>query len=499
MKRLLTVLAAALCCMTMTTVLTSCSDSSDNPVPTTEPESLADYTVIFYGHGGSNLDSMIMANLQQFTKSKRENYERVNIVVQHKFSTSHQLFMRLFFNGDSCVIWGNKTVRMILDPGQPIESQLFCHANVYGADNADATCPDSLSNFIKWAAETRPAKNYLLILSDHGGGYRPDKDLPETPTRGLIYDSGNDDKHFTVSSLHRALANAGVHLQTVYLDACLMNTVEYQFELKDVTDYLVLSTYQVPDRGGRYDILIDQLAAHPTDIEAALSQYNRMTVSYWDDTYPLSDHRYYDMSVIRTSKLDAFGQKFRTFTDKLVDAYQRSADMKTAIDSCTATSFRVYQNNPSYDIVDYYTRIYEYAKGVIDDEFFNELEGAFLQTVVSRHASQYLELRGLTVDASIMIGTKGHYRDCLVLNYGTLDDPEFVLDSYVSYEPNGERYEYDTETGVTTKKKNWGGTLEGTYQQLAFDHATGWSRWIWLNEEEPYPLSLSDIHYKIPE
>ena len=97
MKRLLTVLAAALCCMTMTTVLTSCSDSSDNPVPGPNPESLADYTVIFYGHGGSNLDSMIMANLQQFLKSKRENYKRVNIVAQHKFSTSHQLFMRLFF------------------------------------------------------------------------------------------------------------------------------------------------------------------------------------------------------------------------------------------------------------------------------------------------------------------------------------------------------------------------------------------------------------------
>ena len=52
-------LAATLVCGA--SVFTSCSsDSDDNPVinPDEPQQQLADYTIIFYGHGGSNLDAL---------------------------------------------------------------------------------------------------------------------------------------------------------------------------------------------------------------------------------------------------------------------------------------------------------------------------------------------------------------------------------------------------------------------------------------------------------
>ena len=53
-------LAATLVCGA--SVFTSCSsDSDDNPVinPDEPQQQLADYTIIFYGHGGSNLDAFL--------------------------------------------------------------------------------------------------------------------------------------------------------------------------------------------------------------------------------------------------------------------------------------------------------------------------------------------------------------------------------------------------------------------------------------------------------
>ena len=50
-------------------VFTSCSsDNDDDPEdhPDEPQQQLADYTVIYYGHGGGNLDMQLMSNLMQF-------------------------------------------------------------------------------------------------------------------------------------------------------------------------------------------------------------------------------------------------------------------------------------------------------------------------------------------------------------------------------------------------------------------------------------------------
>jgi hypothetical protein len=40
--------------------------------------------------------------------------------------------------------------------------------------------------------------------------------------------------------------------------------------------------------------------------------------------------------------------------------------------------------------------------------------------------------------------------------------------------------------------------LADTYEQLAFDRAVGWSRWLRLNHQLPDNLSPSDMHYELP-
>ena len=459
------------------------------------PTPKADYTILFYATGGRNLDYPIVQNMIQFFQGKAESYERVNIAAQYKFSTKENMIDN-FINEPFAQKYDSKTVRFVVEADQTDpETKAYetFGSSIYGETNADCACPDSLTNFINWATKACPAKKYLLILSDHGGGYLPDGELPETAgTRGVLYDDGNFSnntcKHFTAKSLMRAIGAANAKMQTIYLDACLMNCIEYQFELKDVADYLVLSTFIVPGYGGHYDFLIDQLAANPNDIEAALKEYNRQTVDFWDEMYEGAND-YHDMSVIRTAKLDAFGQKWRTFTDKVIAAYQSDEALKHKIDSVTKYSFRIVNDVPSYDIVHYYKNMYKVAPEVLGEDFYNELDASFWATVVSKQTSNFLQEKGNSVDASIMLGTKGHYR-CYYYK-GELDHLE--LDFFLQYEADGSKSSYyDNEYH---QRSPWGGTLESTYCQLAFDNATGWSRWMLLNEQEPFPIGLSDFHY----
>ena len=53
-----------------------------------------------------------------------------------------------------------------------MEDVLLNPENIYGPKNCDIAHADSVTNFINWAVKACPAKHYVLIVSDHGGGYQ---------------------------------------------------------------------------------------------------------------------------------------------------------------------------------------------------------------------------------------------------------------------------------------------------------------------------------------
>ena len=79
-------LAAVLCCAMTMTVFTACSENSDNPAPQPESEQLAEYTILYYAHGGGNLDKKALSMIADFYKANPDAYKKVNVVVQYKFS-----------------------------------------------------------------------------------------------------------------------------------------------------------------------------------------------------------------------------------------------------------------------------------------------------------------------------------------------------------------------------------------------------------------------------
>ncbi len=94
----------------------------------------------------------------------------------------------------------------------------------------------TLQDFIKYAVANYPADHYMLLLDDHGGGWR-----------GCCLDEQNGGgRMMSLNSLKEALQGANVHFDLIVFHACLMGQAEVAYQLKDFTDYVVASEFSMP-------------------------------------------------------------------------------------------------------------------------------------------------------------------------------------------------------------------------------------------------------------
>ena len=428
-------------------VFTSCSSDNDDNAATSPDgphQQLADYTIIYYGNGGGDLDNSLMKTISQFFRADAESRKNVNICVQYKFSTLKSLQKKKL---EQFYPYAGKTSRFTVPPkATDADFMATLSSHFIGPGNADFCRSDSLANYINWATKQFPARKYILILNDHGGGYLPNEELPvadvSTPqTRGVIYDDGYNDKHFTAKTLAKALSLSREHLSALYMDACIMNTAEYQFELAPLTDYFVLSTCSVPDEGG---------------------------------------YKHHDMNVYRATEVEAFGAELKKFVDCLLDTYRNGSDEERAkIDDITAHAYRIDDDQPSYDLMHYVYMLKAALPDVFGSVFESLTDVAYNRYIVFQQSSAWLNENGHTVSLSVLLGCQGHYM--------TKEDGK-------DYRYDADGMYYLLQDGKLLNGRSWGSTLDETYGQLRFDKATGWSRWLRLNQQEPNLKCFVDLH-----
>lgn len=508
--------------ISMPFLMSSCGDDeelitpdepTDEPIPTPENQTLplekSEYTIIFYGHGGGDLDASILSNVNDLFLCNKKSYDKVHAVVQYKMSGTDGLTVAVEdedFDDDLDVKkYGHVTLRFVVDPSKDFSEMFYNDLDDISLPkkDIDIASTSTLTDYIKWAVKNAPAEKYILLLSDHGGGYSPEDELPmENPTlsKGLIYDDGAYYDHFTAEKIVKAVQDAGIRPEVIYLDACLMNTIEYQYELKDITNYLVLSSFSVPGPGGDYVSLVNELAKN-SDIEKALSKFGEATVKSWDEYLDEETNEKYfpysDISVIRTSDIDVFGYKWKEFTEQLIDAYQNGGDeVKAAINKVTAGTMPMECAYALYDMNYFAQQVIDAVPEQFSSSFAKELSVAYDSYIVYRKASSELEKYGYKIGTSILFGCNNHFTS---FSWDEDEDTgESVLDGYVFYEADGTMRFFNND-GIQYDQSTWNGTFDNTYKKLKFDRLTNWSKWIEINEQEASAYSPSGLYYTITE
>jgi hypothetical protein len=212
----------------------------------------ATWTVMVYLDGDNNLYDLAWSDLGEMESVG--STDEVNIVVQLD-SYSNPGTYRYYVTGAE---QGSTFPYYSADIVQTLPEQNMADPNV-------------LANFINWATTNYPAEHYLLVLWNHGGGWRDKDILP----KGIIWDDTSGD-FMTMIELAQGLEGASEQMDIIGFDACLMQMAEVAYEigssLTSPPSYVIASQELEWGYGWPYDDILNHLTLNSTMNEATLCE-----------------------------------------------------------------------------------------------------------------------------------------------------------------------------------------------------------------------------------
>ncbi len=322
----------------------SCSDSETDPgdkkvEPTdstkedkdTLASDSADYTVIFWGMAGK-LDPSVVMDLNTVIKNYREERIGKNVNFAGLLKTSMGFYRYgqsepLPEDSDSTWYFDSSNIGpdSLENPGVWASSEKLyrayqstfkaLRAKVYADRKYPMSDADSLAAFIKKTAEAFPARHYVLLLSGHGTGFRPDLEDPYISSRGCVIDNydKDDEAGLITTRLVQAVERSGVKIQTLFTECCLMGALENMAAYSRVFDYAFLSAEPVsPFYYPEYLVYLSQAGAD----EEKMKKASRDLVDYY--------RKFYDGEV--KAVLTSYGFYDLTKTSQLLDVVKEATD-----------------------------------------------------------------------------------------------------------------------------------------------------------------------------
>ena len=206
--------------------------------------------------------------------------------------------------------------------------------------------PAVLTDFISWSMNNYPAEKYLLVLWNHGTGWRREY----IPTKGIIYDDSSGD-YMTIAELAQALENIPQSIDILGFDACLMQMTEVAYEISKISNapkYMVASQADEWGYGWPYDDIAAHLISNPSMGELTLAK----TIV---DDYTNNCGKTGTLSVLDFSSFDSNTiEAINSFSNALMDSDYQSEinDARTL-----SQSYSLFYN--SKDFFDFSQRIYD--------------------------------------------------------------------------------------------------------------------------------------------
>jgi hypothetical protein len=151
-------------------------------------------------------------------------------------------------------------------PGSTIPAQLIQNLGS-GVDMGEVS---TLQTFVTWAKQNYPADRYACVVWDHGSGWAPAVAAHELPkTRAVSYDTQTGHA-INIWDLPSAFTSQPVDI--ISFDACLMQMLEVEDELKSSCSYIATSEDNTPGPGYPYDRVFGAFANNPSASTTTLSQ-----------------------------------------------------------------------------------------------------------------------------------------------------------------------------------------------------------------------------------
>lgn len=187
-------------------------NSPENPAPVKE------WTVMYFINGSNNLAPYFLGDAIQIAAEGES--DEVNVAMEYSVMPE---------DGKSFA----RRLRLTRADGKK-------SADVYGDwENRDMGDWRNLADFVRWARASFPARRYMLVVQNHGGGFVDETYKPKGGNKGISYDevSGN---YIKTPELARVLAETG-KVDLLVLNACEMQMAEVAYEVGAGAEMVIAS------------------------------------------------------------------------------------------------------------------------------------------------------------------------------------------------------------------------------------------------------------------
>ncbi len=211
--------------------------------------------------------------------------------------------------------------------------------------------PQTLQDFIQWAAREYPAQQYALSMWNHGGG----------PIHGFGNDKATGGgKAMPLSDITSALQRAGVQFELIGFDACLMASLEVASSLAPHSRYLVAS--EEVTTGWDWSQVVNFLAAYPKAKGDALGRAILDSYKAFDNEEDLDFTAYSVSDLSKTAALVKVLDQIAQTLKSAIDSQGLQAWWAIAVARREAQDFQTNLFQKQLDLVDVKSLVLELGK-----------------------------------------------------------------------------------------------------------------------------------------
>lgn len=242
------------------------------------------WTILVYMNAANDLDTFSDLNVNQMERVA--NNPQVRFIVQWKrvqalgfgapWTGTRRYLVK--YDNDPNNGWSHVRSELIQDLG----------------GNIDMGAKETLRDFINWGMTYYPAERYVVVVWNHGSGWRDE--LPVEPTRGVSFDD-QFGTYIKTYELAQALDSI-FPIDVLSWDASLMQMLEVAYEVKDRVRYVVGSEESPPGEGLPYDLVFGPLRDNPNlGTETFLQHFGLGMLQFYGETRAITQ------SSLRASQL----------------------------------------------------------------------------------------------------------------------------------------------------------------------------------------------------
>lgn len=287
------------------------------------------WTVLVYLNAANDLYAASTLNMNQMEKVATNS--DVRFVVQWKQSKS--AFSGSTFDG---------TRRYLVTPdtsNQVVSTLLQDDLRNSNNQQVDMGSPQTLKDFVQWGKTNFPSERTVLVIWNHGNGWRRSPD--SLPTRAFSYD---DQYGTSIQTWQIDDALAGYNFDIVAWDCSLMQMAEVAHEFRGIATYMAGSEESPPAEGYPYDAVFAGFVTNPS---ASTRDLAKGFVDGMLNNPPYANRKI-TQSVIELSKMDALSTSLDAFAAAMTaegeSLHDEIRSARTNSQSFSPTALRWYRD-----------------------------------------------------------------------------------------------------------------------------------------------------------